>query len=270
MPGSGVWCGKVVRRMRCEEIKRWISPYLDSELDPHTNFEIAQHLEACAACRQVFEAERQLEASVAASLATDPQTQAAWDRAVHHVLAGGILKPRRWQLAVAAATLLLVLVGGWRAVVVARQDLVRAALHNHQTYLANRMTLDVQSSSPEIVEAFFYEKLPFRVQCPRDLTSQGIRLIGARLCHLKRVPVAYLLYHVDNRPVSVFLLDEAGLAQFRQAERMLGTPGAPGRYAESGASVITVRLPRGAICAVGEVPRATLERLVVAHTPEHV
>lgn len=256
--------------MRCDEIRRWISPYLDSELDPHTSFEIAQHLETCVACRQAFEAERRLETSLASSLTPDPGTQAAWDRAVRHVGARPAWRLRRWQAAVAAAGLVLALAGGWRGWLVAHQDLVRSAIRNHQQYLANRMALDVQSSSPEIVEAFFHEKLPFRVQCPRDLTSQGIRLIGARLCHLKRVPVAYLLYHVENRPVSVFLLDEAGLAQFRQAERTLGTPGAPGRYAESGASVITVRLPRGAICAVGEVPRATLERLVVAHTPEHV
>jgi len=256
--------------MSCDEIRRWISPYLDSELDPHTNFEIAQHLESCAECREVFEAECQLETSLAASLAPDPPTQAAWDRAVRRTVAPPVWRSPRWQVAAAALGLLLALAGGWRVGVVARQDLVRSAIRNHQQYLANRMTLDVQSSSPEIIEAFFQEKLPFRVQCPRDLTSQGVRLIGARLCHLKRVPVAYLLYHVENRPVSVFLLDEEGLVQFQQAVRTLGTPSAPGDYQLGRAAVVTARLAQGAICAVGEVPRATLERLVAAHTPEAV
>lgn len=255
--------------MGCDEVRRWISPYLDSELDPHTNFEIAQHLESCAECRQAFEAERELETSLAASLIAGPQTQAAWDRAVRHLGARPVWQLRRWQVAVAAAGLAVVLVGGWRAGVVAGQDLVRSAVRNHQQYLANRMALDVQSGSPEIVEAFFHDKLPFRVQCPRDLTHQGIRLIGARLCHLKRVPVAYLLYHVDNRPVSVFLLDEEGLGRFRQEAQRLGRPRAPGRYQLGHATVVTARLAHGAICAVGEeVPRTTLERLVVAHAPE--
>jgi len=256
--------------MRCDEIRRWISPYLDSELDPHTNFEIAQHLEVCPECQGVFEAERRLESALSESLKAGADTEVAWDRAIHRMLATPIWGLRRWQVAVAAMGLVLALVGGWRGWVVARQDLVRSAARNHQLYVANRLTLDMQSSSPEIIEAFFSEKLPFRVQCPRDLTSQGIRLIGARLCHLKRVPVAYLLYHVENRPVSVFLLDEEGLAQFQQAAHTLGTPSAPGHYEVSGASVVMMRLPQGAICAVGDVPRATLERLVVAHTQENV
>lgn len=254
--------------MRCDEIRRWISPYLDSELDPHTNFEIAQHLESCAECRQVFGVERQLEASMAASLTTDSHTQAAWDRAVRQIGARPVWRSPRWQVAVAAIGLVLALAGGWRGWMITQQDLVRSAIRNHQEYLANRMVLDVQSGSPEIVEAFFHEKLPFRVQCPRDLASQGIRLIGARLCHLKRVPVAYLLYHVEHRPVSVFLLDEEGLAQFRQARRIPGLSSAPERSAMSGATVVAVRHPQGAICAVGEVPQATLERLVMAHAQE--
>ncbi|MBI2248209.1 MAG: hypothetical protein HYU65_09770, partial [Armatimonadetes bacterium] len=225
---------------------------------------------SCAACREVFEAERRLEAALAAALAPDSQTQAAWDRAVRHTVAPPAWRSPRWQAAVAAAGLALALAGGWRGWIVARQDLVRSAAQNHQQYLANQMTLDVQSSSPEIVEAFFSEKLPFRVQCPRDFANQGIRLIGARLCHLKRVPVAYLLYHVENRPVSVFLLDEEGLVQFQQAVRTLGTPSAPGGYQLGRTAVVTARLAQGAICAVGEVPQTTLKRLVVAHAREPV
>lgn len=252
--------------MRCEEVRRWISPYLDSEPDPHTNFEIAQHLESCAECRQVFEAERQLEAAVSSSLETDPQTQAAWDRAAHRVLAGGLLRPRRWQVAVATAAGLLLLVGGWRAGVVARQDLVRSAVHNHQTYLANRMSLDVQTSSPQIIETFFEQKLPFPVQCPRTLASQSVQLVGARLCHLKQVPVAYLLYHVDHEPVSVFLLDEASLAKFSQPlENSVGSMSA---FQLDGATVVAARSSRGVVCAVGRIPRDRIAPLVAAYLAE--
>jgi len=252
--------------MSCDEIRRWISPYLDSELDPHTNFEIAQHLEACAACRQVFEAERRLEASMAASLVTDPQTQTAWDRAMHRVLVGDVVRPRRWHVAVAAAAVFVLLVGGWRAGVVARQDLIRSAVHNHQTYLANRMSLDVQTSSPQIIETFFEQKLPFPVQCPRTLARQGVQLVGARLCHLKQVPVAYLLYHVDREPVSLFLLDEASLAKFRQP--LQAEVGSMAAFQLGGATVVTARSSRGIICAVGEIPSERLAPLVAAYLAE--
>jgi len=254
--------------MQCDEIRRWISPHLDSELDPHTNFEIAQHLDGCAACRQAFEAERQLETSVAASLSSDPQTEAAWDQAVHRAIAGSRSRPRRWQLAVAAVALFVGLVGGWRGWTMARQDLVRTALRNHQEYLANRMTLDVQSGAPQTAEAFFVNKLPFPVRCPRNLTDQGIRLIGARLCHLNHVPVAYILYHVDSRPISVFLLDADSLGQFRQAAETLGHPDAPRGYRVGRSVIVTARSALGVICAVGEVPQATLERIVDSYASE--
>jgi len=149
----------------------------------------------------------------------------------------------------------------------ARQDFVRSALRNHQEYLANRMTLDVQSSSPEAAEAFFVNKLPFPVRCPRHLGDQGIRLIGARLCHLKQVPVAYLLYHVDSRPISVFLLDTDDLGQFRQAAA-LGPPDSPRGYRFGRSGVVTVRSAHGVVCAVGEVPQAALERIVASYASE--
>lgn len=251
--------------MRCEEVRRWISPYLDSEVDPHTNFEIAQHLEVCAGCQQVFEAERQLETALASSLPTDPETQAAWEQAVHHAIPIGVWKPRQWQVAVAAVSLALVVLGGWQGWVIANQDLVRSAVSNHRAYVANRLTLDVPSNTPEAVEAFFAGKLPFSVQCPRDLSQQEIQLVGARLCHLKRVPVAHLLYHVGNQPVSLFLVDEEGLARFRQQASLLGTPGSPRAYRIGSATVVTSQSSDGVICAVGEVPQSMLEQLVLAY-----
>jgi len=129
------------------------------------------------------------------------------------------------------------------------------------------MTLDVQSSSPEAAEAFFVNKLPFPVRCPRHLGDQGIRLIGARLCHLKQVPVAYLLYHVDSRPISVFLLDTDDLGQFWQAAA-LGPPDSPQGYRFGRSGVVTVRSAHGVVCAVGEVPQAALERIVASYAFE--
>jgi predicted anti-sigma-YlaC factor YlaD len=34
--------------MLCKKIRNFVSPYLDSELDSHTNMEIGEHLENCS------------------------------------------------------------------------------------------------------------------------------------------------------------------------------------------------------------------------------
>jgi hypothetical protein len=43
--------------MSCEQCRQRWSPYLDSELDAGTTFEVSEHLRTCAACRDRFERE---------------------------------------------------------------------------------------------------------------------------------------------------------------------------------------------------------------------
>ena len=54
--------------MRCEETSRYLSPYLDSELDPRTSFEMSNHFEQCTSCRDRFEAERRIDHAIATEL----------------------------------------------------------------------------------------------------------------------------------------------------------------------------------------------------------
>jgi anti-sigma factor RsiW len=47
--------------MRCREICRWISPYLDSEVGQTKTFEISEHLRTCVECAVRFERERRVD-----------------------------------------------------------------------------------------------------------------------------------------------------------------------------------------------------------------
>ena len=40
--------------MKCHDARKWISPYIDSELDPTKTFELSQHLENCESCKTRF------------------------------------------------------------------------------------------------------------------------------------------------------------------------------------------------------------------------
>lgn len=48
--------------MNCREVRRWLSPYLDSELGKTKTFEVSEHLRLCAACATRFERERRVDA----------------------------------------------------------------------------------------------------------------------------------------------------------------------------------------------------------------
>lgn len=58
--------------MNCREIRRWLSPYLDSELGKTKTFEVSEHLRECSACAKRFESERRVDTLMAEKLADVP------------------------------------------------------------------------------------------------------------------------------------------------------------------------------------------------------
>lgn len=102
--------------MNCGEARKWISPYLDSELDATKTFEVSQHLEACPPCRRRFDQEMQADRITAESLRlAEPcvdwsAVEAQLSSFVHRRI---LLRPR-WMLAAAAAVAFLILgIGQW-------------------------------------------------------------------------------------------------------------------------------------------------------------
>src|SRR5881394_2337461 len=68
--------------MRCEETSRYLSPYLDSELDPRTSFEMSSHFEQCGSCRERFEAERRIDHAISTELKkSEPRDEEHWNLA---------------------------------------------------------------------------------------------------------------------------------------------------------------------------------------------
>lgn len=102
--------------MNCGEARKWISPYLDSELDATKTFEVSQHLEACPPCRKRFDQEIQADRLTAESLRrVEPGVD--WAEVERSLTAEPrrhfLLRPR-WMLAAAAAVAFLVLgFGEW-------------------------------------------------------------------------------------------------------------------------------------------------------------
>jgi len=102
--------------MQCQEARKWISPYLDSELDPTKTFEVSQHLESCASCRARFEKEGRADELIGAALRRE-ESFVDWTAIERQILAPARrvipIRPK-WLLAAAACVaFLLIWPGGW-------------------------------------------------------------------------------------------------------------------------------------------------------------
>lgn len=242
--------------MKCEEVRRYVSPYLDSELGGTTNFEIVRHLELCAACRARFESEDLVERKIAAVLRQPGEgDDALWRRA----LEGALRRPRRRvnRVMAAAAAALLLALGIWQLAGSRTADLVELLRKDYHAAGREAGHLDVASTDPDRVSRFFKDRMNMAVTIP---AVPQMELQGGRACSLKGVPTAFILYRCRRDPVSLCVFSEAELSRFTNAPR----PGSP-VVEESGGIVVVVICKDGkVISAAGPVPRGELLALCEA------
>lgn len=66
--------------MNCTDVIGYLSPYLDSELDPTTTFQIQAHLSGCQSCRERFDEEAAFERQINGSLRSPKaSSDGAWE-----------------------------------------------------------------------------------------------------------------------------------------------------------------------------------------------
>lgn len=235
--------------MRCEDARRFLGPYLDSELDPKTNLEIARHLEGCDGCRERFDAERRLERSIALEIRKpEPGDDATWRRALER--AG---RPRvtgwRWAAGFLAAGLAAAVV--WASL--RPNDGLAADLRkDYGEYKTGQWHLDVLSSDPGEIEQFFRFRMGLAVKVPQKVGD--LVLIGGRKCSLRGVPTAFLAYRGRGADVSLFVFSADHL------DRFSGRQPLPIPLVDESGEVPVVALRSGwkMVCAAGPLPSAEL------------
>ncbi len=198
--------------MNCRDIEENTHAFLDGALSDMQAEAIRHHLGACAACRREVELARTLESAVRVVVAEDKPPENLWNRIAGN-LADGHGSKRRirgsvWTgVAAAIALLALATVQSFLAKPVA---VVEVPVSEMRTFVESRRPLDVATTDPQQLLAWFDGKVDFRLPPPPS-TVKPVRLVGGRLCYFLDRRVASYMYRHGDRYVSLYIFSESGL-----------------------------------------------------------
>jgi len=246
--------------MKCAEVRKLVRLYLDSELDAKNSFEVEQHLESCAECAGLFEAEKKFDARLVRFLRSGRATRSPWEQFEATIAPSQFARLKTfWPVALAAS---VIIVAG--AVLFAKSrtlDLANAVEECHSAYVHQLTTPEFTGAVPEKIAQQFGGQLDaaaFAYRPSRTTFSAS----GARLCHVEGVPVALILGRNGPTPVSLIVLKKSELDHFPNMKQRLES-GDPIVCGHSGPYQFAARLVDDhVVCVVGDTPRPVLEDLL--------
>ncbi len=173
------------------------------------------HLEQCAACRQFFAAEKELSEVLRKRGSRETASSTLREQVLGRIAEEQekAKRPARWRFVRRRSAILGLLVlllagmlfaGLWLRSYYAQESeqLVSILAEDHTRYQS--ATTEVTSSEPEVINAWFRDRVRFSVQPPRLPDSS---LIGGRLCNLRGHPAALISYRKPQSMISLFVLD---------------------------------------------------------------
>ena len=207
--------------MSCELTQRFVSGYLDGELDLVRTIELETHLKSCEFCARELENQQALREALrrsslayAAPASLRNKIQASLDAAT----APATKVPEKasawqgfqiWRWAAAFAVLVLCSFTAWQLLPglhgpSSNQRLAAEVFASHVRSLQANHLMDVVSTDQHTVKPWFDGKLDFSPPV-EDLASGGFPLIGGRLDYLEGREVAALIYQRRKHFINVFV-----------------------------------------------------------------
>lgn len=220
---------------QCDEYCTKALRYLDDDLGRQELADFRSHLEACADCRTAFEAERALSSLLHRSRPLYSAPPALRSRVSASVMQYSASKlpgtdifrgaldelqrvlayPVRCLASIRVLTLVVLLVGFVVAFVpsVVRQvraaSYVETAVSAHRSYLDGHRVMALRSNSPEIVTAWFTDKVAFHFRLPTAQSApndtRSYRLTGASIVNYSGNPIALVRYEKESQAISLLV-----------------------------------------------------------------
>jgi anti-sigma factor RsiW len=200
-----------------KHVLEYIPLYLDDELEEGDRLVLEAHVTACAACRAALEADRRL---VSAIKGARPNYSAP--ESLRENISRLLQEPpprhtflTSWPVA-ACVALFLAAVVVWVATGFLRGapvSFVSIAADSHQRYLKGQLPLEVFSNSPEEISGWFTGKLRFNLKLPEYPQQPGkpkpYQIEGARLVGFRDDYAAYIVYRLNNHPISLLVTTDS-------------------------------------------------------------
>jgi anti-sigma factor RsiW len=170
------------------------------------------HLEQCDACQQFFAAEKSLSALLRKHTPREAASSTLREQVLSRI-AEEQQRGTRWSFLrrrsavfLFAVLLLagLLFAGLWLRFrhTQESEQLASILVDDHARYQS--ASTEVTSTEPEVINAWFRDRVRFSVQPPRLPDST---LIGGRLCNLRGHPAALVVYRKPQNMISLFVLD---------------------------------------------------------------
>jgi len=218
--------------MDCDTAKSKLFPYVDGELATELRDQVEAHLARCGACRRLVDFEVAFRETYVDRLRPDPAPERVREQVATllpdlvHGQRAGRTQRRLKRLALGVGAALLVAIGLSAGVALQSHlgtrttlaELTDAAVEQHQKLVRDLLPPDIKDVSPKAAEEWFRKRLAFNVSLP-DLKTEGLRLLGGRISHLREVEVAALEYQVDGNNVSLFIIPEEAYRQLRLKDK---------------------------------------------------
>ncbi len=209
--------------MNCEEVREYLLPFIDQELNKKVSSEIQTHLHSCPLCSGEFKSEKRIESAIKEKMVRDRAPLVLRQKLIRQI---DRQKPRSslWWVpfslfqsqprrVLASVALLAIIIGSfyiYRTVRTPYFPIFQEALNNHTNFLEGRFSLEIASSQAEEVSSWFQEKVDFPVPMP-EFPGEEIELLGGKLIRIKDQDVVYLFYRGEEYDFSFLVHDCTGV-----------------------------------------------------------
>jgi len=202
--------------MNCEEIAAGLAAVVDGGASAEQAAHVTRHLESCAACRQVMQAQATARTVLRAraaqlSVAAPPglRTRIAATARAERPEAAGILSWGARLSAFSAAALVVIVLGAVLVpVVTGRSTVVLAAQMalDHLKCFVIDGDGDGATISKADAEALLQREYGWTMSVPASSHEVDLELLAVRHCLYGDGLAAHLLYRAEGQPVSLFIM----------------------------------------------------------------